>query len=72
MRPKAERLKAVYEEQELEVTYGYTDSYGKRKLKSYDLTEEAIRLMQVIYLILMTARNMHFSKHILLQFLTYS
>ncbi|XP_035828131.1 leucine-rich repeat-containing protein 74A [Aplysia californica] len=42
--PKVEELKAQNEE--LEVVYGYTDSYGKRKLKSYDMTEEAIRIIQ--------------------------
>ena len=43
--PRLEELKTVHPE--LQITYGYTDSYGKRKLRSYDMVTEAIEIMQV-------------------------
>ncbi|GFS13189.1 leucine-rich repeat-containing protein 74B-like [Elysia marginata] len=42
--PRIQEVKDLHEG--LEVIHGYTDSYGKRKLVSYDMTEEAIRIMQ--------------------------
>ena len=43
--PRIQEVKDLNEG--LEIVHGYTDSYGKRKLVSYDMTEEAIRIMQV-------------------------
>ncbi|RUS83338.1 hypothetical protein EGW08_008885 [Elysia chlorotica] len=42
--PRIQEVKDLNEG--LEIVHGYTDSYGKRKLVSYDMTEEAIRIMQ--------------------------
>ncbi len=42
-----EKLKEVQEKHEnLNVPFGYTDSYGKRKLKQYNVVEEALTAMK--------------------------
>ena len=43
--PRLEELQTVHPE--LQINYGYTDSYGKRKLRSYDMVTEAIEIMRV-------------------------
>nr|KAG5713999.1 hypothetical protein BaRGS_020327 [Batillaria attramentaria] len=42
--PRLEELKEVHPD--LEFAYGYTDSYGKRKLNSYDMVQEALDIMR--------------------------
>lgn len=41
---RLEELAAVHPE--LQVRHGYTDSYGKRKLKAYDMVDEALEIIQ--------------------------
>ena len=42
-----EKLEEVLEKhKEFECPYGYTDSYGKRKLKQYNVVEEALNAMK--------------------------
>ena len=42
-----EKLKLVQEKlTELNIPFGYTDSYGKRKLKQYNVVEEALTEMK--------------------------
>ncbi|KAL8577659.1 hypothetical protein ACOMHN_060770 [Nucella lapillus] len=42
--PRIEEMQTVHPD--LTIVYGYTDSYGKRKLRSYDMVTEAIEVMQ--------------------------
>ncbi|XP_076441392.1 uncharacterized protein LOC143280576 [Babylonia areolata] len=42
--PRIEEMQTVHPD--LKIVYGYTDSYGKRKLRSYDMVSEAIEIMQ--------------------------
>ena len=42
-----DRIKEVQDKHtELNIPFGYTDSYGKRKLKQYNVVEEALTAMK--------------------------
>ncbi|XP_025109142.1 leucine-rich repeat-containing protein 74A-like [Pomacea canaliculata] len=44
IKPLLEELKQMHPD--LQISYGYTDSYGKHKMRSYDMVAEALSTMQ--------------------------